>query len=369
MLRVITFNVLAPELASAKAFPNSTKEQLDPQNRLTLLKGMLELWIGGASYDGRVVRNRWEDMKPIICLQELTLEWVGELSLWLMKRNYNLFATNYGNVHCGYMGVGIAVPRSIELLKVQYGLPADWFHEDSTPGGCDVPEEVWNMARSKYNRYVALKLKDNINVPYWIVTYHMPCCWRSPELMMALSSILRSCIDGLTAQEPVILVGDFNFTPYSPPYMRLLYGATEDITSGSCNAQVPPNSTTAAAISTLPFISAGEVSYSCRSGSPPPFEAQLDYILYRGEGWKSAELEPVYTIEGSIPNNFHPSDHLPLVARIHRNNFPCLRTPSLKVSRPLNNPQHQGDARGVEAHLQSERACSTRSLPSLEGSI
>lgn len=54
----------------------------------------------------------------IICLQEISLDWVGNLHPYFAANNYYLVTSNYGNKFNGYMGVGIAIPMAKYQLEL-----------------------------------------------------------------------------------------------------------------------------------------------------------------------------------------------------------------------------------------------------------
>jgi exonuclease III len=57
--------------------------------------------------------------KSIICLQEVSIDWAGELQTLFANNKYHFITGMYGKRFNGYMGVGIAVPyEKYELLGV-----------------------------------------------------------------------------------------------------------------------------------------------------------------------------------------------------------------------------------------------------------
>lgn len=95
---------------------------------------------------------------------------------------------------------------------------------------------IWSDALKRFNQVVSVRLQPKwVNScgqrqkSFCVSTYHMPCAFRTPGVMLVHSVLLlkhvqqfvrdkRSCsTDGLE-QEPSILVGDFNFKPGSLMY-------------------------------------------------------------------------------------------------------------------------------------------------------
>jgi len=54
----------------------------------------------------------------IICLQEVSITWVGKIHAFFAQHNYHYINTLYGSKFSGYMGVGLAFPRSNFRLVV-----------------------------------------------------------------------------------------------------------------------------------------------------------------------------------------------------------------------------------------------------------
>ena len=101
-VRVITYNLLSPELSEPLTFPENTPEECDGKNRLPRILIQLEQEILNHS---------------IIALQEVSITWLGPLHELFDRHNYHYTHTLYGGWYSGYMGVGLAFPRELYSLS------------------------------------------------------------------------------------------------------------------------------------------------------------------------------------------------------------------------------------------------------------
>ena len=102
MIRIISYNVLSPELSEPETFPENTAEECDGERRLPRILEMIEIEIKNSS---------------IISLQEVSISWLGALHELFDRHNYHYTHTLYGGWYSGYMGVGVAFPRSLYSLS------------------------------------------------------------------------------------------------------------------------------------------------------------------------------------------------------------------------------------------------------------
>lgn len=104
-IRVITFNLLSPEVLSeesiANFYPNIRKNYLDFAKRVEKTKKLMQSWM---------------KVNFIICVQEMSTQWRDELSAFFKENNYGFCAEVYSG---GKMGVGIGFPlQHYDLLDV-----------------------------------------------------------------------------------------------------------------------------------------------------------------------------------------------------------------------------------------------------------
>lgn len=101
-IRIASYNVLSSSLCEPSYYTNSDPDALDPPQRLL-----------------RVIRKIEDecDKGAVVCLQELSRDWSGELHKLFAARGYHLINVGYGVKFNGYMGVALAFKMSdYELL-------------------------------------------------------------------------------------------------------------------------------------------------------------------------------------------------------------------------------------------------------------
>jgi hypothetical protein len=104
-VKVISYNLLSPKLCNESDFLNYLNPQdLDATIRKTRTIELLESFMKFSN-----------NPQPIICLQEISPEWKGNLELLFMKHNYSFFTISYG-----ILGIGIAIPNTIKVTNVEY---------------------------------------------------------------------------------------------------------------------------------------------------------------------------------------------------------------------------------------------------------
>ena len=94
-VHVTTYNVLSSSLASPDYYTSCKPENLDQKTRYARLIAKLDKQIGKDS---------------IICLQEVSLLWAGQLHAYFNKRGYYFATGLYGHKFNGYMGSAMAIP-------------------------------------------------------------------------------------------------------------------------------------------------------------------------------------------------------------------------------------------------------------------
>lgn len=103
-VRVATYNVLSSHLAEPSRFPECKPEDLDAPTRLRRVKAKLETEIEQGS---------------VVCLQEVSTLWAGDLHVFFMNKGYAFITAPYGSYRNGYMGVALAWPlEKYEALTV-----------------------------------------------------------------------------------------------------------------------------------------------------------------------------------------------------------------------------------------------------------
>jgi hypothetical protein len=101
-VRVATYNILSSHLASPQWFLSCKPENLDASTRMKRIKTKLLTEM---------------EKQSIICLQEVSHVYAGQLHTFFSAHNYHLITACYGNRHNNYMGVAIAVPLTSYSIK------------------------------------------------------------------------------------------------------------------------------------------------------------------------------------------------------------------------------------------------------------
>lgn len=344
-VRVATYNALSPRLCSAGYFRRCAPEACDRNGRLPRVLAQL----------GSVVDD---DPQAVVCLQELALEWCGPLHAFFAARGYTFMASNYGNAFNGYMGVGLAFPsRAFDLvdadlcrlaetrdppwpkppppgpirkvkgflggavgwalaplraaLKVVPGLGAlgGRRRDDQCP---------WEYSQRRFNSLAFARLRcKSTGAVVCVATYHMPCAFWWPGVMLIHSAMAVQRVQRLARGDPCVLAGDFNIRPEGSMY-RL-------ITTGSLPADHPDIPAPRAWDPWVPTVKAPMKSaYAVANGrepdftnyaavkDDPPFIDCIDYIFVSEDvGVEAVKLLPHRSeVDGPYPTIAEPSDHV-----------------------------------------------------------
>ena len=280
-VRVATYNVLSQTLARGDHFASCAPAALDPAARLERVKAKLEDEVERGS---------------VVCLQEVSMSWAGELHTFFDRRGYTFLETLYSSPFSDYMGVGLAVPRErYELAGVQIKRIADakaWPAEldeaveaegivgkgkrkrrggvgGVLKGALRLPIRLWRAvvgggsggdgsggagppawmagekkkARSAYqhwldsrrrnNRAIGVRLRDvRSSSEFVVATYHMPCMFWDLKAMTIHSALVGQWAQGYADGAPLCLAGDFNIKPGDPAYDLLTQGDLDEASEG-----------------------------------------------------------------------------------------------------------------------------------------
>ncbi len=301
----------------------------------------------------------------IICLQEVSKLWGGKLHQYFANRGYYMVTSLYGNIWNGYMGVATAVPlKDYEILAVDITKIADTKKMIKKPkptliqkviaaihghflyvakllGMWKPPFDVWKESLRRSNEVVTVRLQSKSGGrPFVLGTYHMPCAFWSPQMMMIHCALSTQHIQRLaktlasdstggsgtatasSAADPYIFVGDFNIKPESTMYRMITKGCVE-----AGNPDLPPiDQNDPWECKVNPMGSA----YATAQGSEPAytnwskvkqgedFKDTLDYIFYSQGDWRVDTVEDLRLSElvGPFPIEEEPSDHVLLSATL-----------------------------------------------------
>jgi mRNA deadenylase 3'-5' endonuclease subunit Ccr4 len=327
-VHIVSYNLLVPIYANQPdQYSKCQHKFLQTDHRWNLIQSHLEQEITHHN-------------NTIICLQELSLPLLPKLELFFRRLNYTFFHNLYGGRYNDYMGVGMAIPLSMEINSISFIKIGDHLRSMTKPRekktslltwGQDLWQYVmskftqlesdpWEVAMARSNTLICLQVMID-GKPLCVGTYHMPCLYKRPDIMAIHSSAVKDMMFQLAAGQSLILAGDFNIKPMDSSYQAL----TE---KGYIGSKLPESNTYE--ISYRPnteqiFKSAyrekngAEPVYTDFSDTPgsPSFCATLDYIFFAGQLTVENVLElPDQPTGESYPDETHPSDHLMIAATL-----------------------------------------------------
>ena len=191
-----------------------------------------------------------------------------------------------------------------------------------------VDDEAWRVTKSRKNQMIVVRLKalksDRLR-EFCVGTYHMPCVFESPQVMVAHTALSAQNLLRQAGGLPCVFAGDFNVKPRDSAYTLLTTGSlapdhpdypTSSLTDDSWTPDLPN-----------PFQSA----YVAATGSEPEFTNKsqvkndpifvdtLDYIMT--QGFDVCGVRPLPSLDDvehidSFPTASEPSDHLLLAAEL-----------------------------------------------------
>lgn len=328
-----SYNVLSSSLCEPNYFTSCKAEFLDPPYRLKKLKEQLDEEIS---------------TKSIICLQEVSHLWAGSLHTYFAKRGYYFATCHYGNQWNDYMGVGIAVPLDkYEIDDVNIKRISDTKKLPRKPKLTLIEsyinklknlilsiaqslnlykpkEDYWWEIVKRYNQMVSTKLTCKESKKSFVIgTYHMPCAFRTPQVMIAHCALSAQYLQKYAGDAPCVFVGDFNVIPGSTGYRT--------ITEGSIEKTHPDYPEMKEGDSWLPEVKpAFKSAYVSANGKEPDFTnyakikddptfiETLDYIFHCNK-WtvqKVKNLKHRDEVVGPLPNEDEPSDHVLISAEM-----------------------------------------------------
>ena len=323
-VRVISYNLLVPIFAEQPGYYiKCDPRYLQTTYRWSLIQTQLQQ---------EIIHHK----NTIVCLQEVSRTLLRELKSFFHRLNYILLYKLYGEQHDDYMGVGIAIPSSMKLTSVSYFTIADQLRahlHEKGPNVLNLGKRVrdyllnksaepvsdsWDIAITKSNVLIVLKIIVD-GIPLCIGTYHMPCMFKSPDVMIIHSSMVKDMMINLANGQNLILAGDFNFKPTDASYRVVT-------NKGFLRGRLPQSSKYL--VSYRPNVEQVlNSAYREKNGAEPNFTnfvataktssfcGTLDYIFYYGRLTVEKVLKlPNHPTGKSYPDATHPSDHLMIAA-------------------------------------------------------
>ncbi len=319
--RLITYNILSSHLSEPDHFKSCDPQNLKPELRLKKLIKKLTFEI---------------EKKAIICLQEVSTLWAGELHRFFAENNYYFVTALYGKQKNGYMGVGLAWARdhySVLDVKIErLSDSRDWkeLAQFNVKMGNVLQkisyflnlkknvEHPQYYAQTRFNQFIFVKLKDRLSQEeFCVANYHMPCMFFVPQVMTIHVAMIAQKIQELAQENEFILAGDFNIRPHSPQYKLLtnskLDGNNSDYPLLLKNDPWIPDLKYPLKSAYFEFLGKEPdfTNYSKVKDKEPFFDT-LDYILL-SPNWQVKEVVTLPNkeeIKSFLPNDQEPSDHL-----------------------------------------------------------
>lgn len=242
LTRVVSYNVLSSSLSGASHFPECDSTNLNSATRLKRVLTKLEGPVAARS---------------IICLQEVSLSWSGHLHAFFANRGFHLMFASHGSYFNGYMGEALAFPLDLfEAIELRIERLTDMMSWPSRPkasglsgftqmaclrlrkawhallGSPQPPRKAardpWEHARGRFNRFIFARLRSRTNgAKLCVATYHMPCIYWSPPVMMIHSALLVRSFQRLCGGDDGVLAGDFNVKPTDVTYDMIIRGTVD----------------------------------------------------------------------------------------------------------------------------------------------
>lgn len=325
--KIVSYNVLSPNLAKPSWFAFTEPEHLNNDTRFNKLISKIEEYC---------------EQNYIICLQELSEEWEMKLHPIFNSLFYTLISARYGYAGNGFMGVAIAFPNNYSLIESKtfmvgssivnmYEKPELTTFEKALSY---VPFSKYlynfnkttdyhtvNEARNRDNRMLSLKLSLEENYNIWIHNYHMPFAFMKPIIMNEHARAVMNIISTNCDNSDIFLVGDFNSQPVSKAYSII----TENMIDYYADKRFNTCMTKSLFKGNLNEFR-GYIDYIFK-GNINEFRGCIDYIFYApnsdnllnvDEDFKNEQHELNSLIDDNLPNETHSSDHLPLIASFYR---------------------------------------------------
>lgn len=283
--RVITFNLLSSFCASKEYFPFVKAHFLDFASRSTRVKKLIE---------------SWTKVNFIICLQEVDELWFKVLEPVFIDKKYGIHTARYTD---GTMGQLIAYPeKHFDRIFVDQFIPGSFIKEmyekisENKEVNVDDNKTIMDQL-SEGSKSPNIMISVGLSAKYYgktvdkyiiVSTYHMPCKFKDPFLMISHIHALKSRLEQIINVRPgfssIVLTGDFNMLDTSDEYMYMTDSSADNIIVDLMNSLY--KSTNVDLKQTIQFKSAHTVCHSkepeytnCSVKKNKNFVGTLDYIF------------------------------------------------------------------------------------------
>jgi 2',5'-phosphodiesterase len=332
-VRIVSYNLLSSHLSQESHFVTCSREALTKRGPRLLAK-----------LDEQIAQHP----NSVLCLQEVSQTWAGQLHTHLAQRRHHLVTAFYGERFNGHMGVATSYPidlfdlvdctiRTVSESRDLYKAPAEpsrlvralrWFlwlitlqwlvALVFTP---KTSRDPYEYAMARKNVVIVLRLRCRATSREFVAaTYHMPCAYLHPPMMSLHASLVLQFVAKQAGSAPYVLAGDFNFNPSNDQYTLYTTGSIEEGRVG--RPPPPPPIAGNWTLDVTPVRSA----YAVAGGEPlftnwshvkdePEFRKTLDYV-WISKQWSVGAVHPIAVSEGPLPTLQEPSDHLLIAASL-----------------------------------------------------
>ncbi|UJR20454.1 hypothetical protein I4U23_023583 [Adineta vaga] len=326
-IRIVSYNILVSIYASLPYYYHKSEWRfLKTDYRWNLITSQLEQEI-----------NNHEN--TIICLQELSQSIISKFQEFFHQLNYTFYYDLYGEIYNNYMGVGIAVPASIEIdhmsmIKIGdhirsmskfretqssiFSWTSSWYNS-MIDKFTQQSSDPWETAMCRSNTLICLRVTID-GKSLCIGVYHMPCLYKIPDVMIIHASAVKDLMFQLADGRDFILAGDFNIEPEGLCYHSLTrkdfsnYYKFPKSNSYEITYQLNTEQILKSAYREMNGKEPAYTNYS-NMIKPPKYCGTLDYIFYSGNLTVENVLElPDQPTSEAYPDETHPSDHLMIAA-------------------------------------------------------
>jgi exonuclease III len=351
-MKILSFNILTNSYAKIgqKGYSpeHYNEENFNPEKRVENIMSLVEKYI---------------QQDYIICLQEVDLFFANKLQVFFESMEYRFYYQPYGHKGNGYMGVATAVSEKYKVEEIYRDNPIDMVNWPKTPQltwvgkwGEYLLSNLWkklgypgSVDYSLYREFISRKnflLTVRVKNTHkkeedaiLVGNIHMPCVYREQSFMEAYLVLVMEHLNKYSNLNKIeetpmkyILAGDFNIQPNSLPYSYMTRGLMTVDTQSWISSNFPKDAESVwknrkymglGMTSALRLVNGQEPEFTCKSHcNGNDFTGTIDYIfMSNGLKCKQANIIKEYTSDDYLPNNFNPSDHLPIYARISLENI------------------------------------------------
>jgi len=287
MIKIITWNILSPFYCDGSGYYGYDPEVLNADNRRKKVFEILSVFIS-------------QKEMPIICLQEVPIDWRGDLETFFYNNDYTIFSIGYGVKKSGFFGISTVIPNEYRMERVDYIQVGKYI--DASRGNKEINSLV---RKGKNKRNVSIRLLLNKDFPFYLYNYHMPLS--SIELQILHVDALKKMIS-LHGDVPTIWAMDSNLISGQEGYKYLTEGIITN-KLGSFFDKIDESKLK----SSYKEVNKSEPDYTNYSVSKigGNFKETIDYILIT-DHFKVKSSKVLLKTGEKCPNRICPSDHLPL---------------------------------------------------------